>query len=71
MQAKGWRASIADRSGVRFFLPFDEFTGAHATPRDLDQYHAFRDATSAFVNARNARIAAIGSDGAVSARAAD
>jgi hypothetical protein len=52
-----------DRSGVSFFLSFDEFSGARATPRDLDQYLAFRDATTAFVHARNARIAAIGNRG--------
>jgi hypothetical protein len=59
-----------DRSGVQFFLPFDEFSGRHATPRDLDEYQAFRDVTTAFVEARNERIAAIGFDGAVSASGA-
>jgi hypothetical protein len=49
----------ADRMGVEFFLPFDEFGGG-ATPRDLQEYRAYRDAATTFLSARNSRIAAIG-----------
>jgi hypothetical protein len=43
---------------LRFLLPFDDFSNERATPRDLAEYLAYRDAATAFVTSRNLRIAA-------------
>jgi hypothetical protein len=42
-------------SAVRFFMPFDDFTGS-AVPRDFDTYAEYRRRSIAFVEARNRRI---------------
>lgn len=47
-----------DRTQVRFFLPFDDFTSNPATPADRQQYRAYMDASSRFVTGRNERIRA-------------
>ena len=50
---------VDDHSGqVRFFLPFDDFTTS-ALPGTPEAYHAYRDASVAFIEARNGRIDAI------------
>jgi Family of unknown function (DUF6994) len=41
--------------GVRFFLPFDDFT-TPAVPRDVDTYREYRRRSIEFVTARNLRI---------------
>ena len=47
----------ADCSGVRFFMPFDDFH-SQAVPRDGDTYKDYRHLSIEFVNARNRRIEA-------------
>ena len=44
---------------VRFFLPFDDFTTS-ALPDTVETYSAYRDASVAFIQARNRRIDALG-----------
>lgn len=46
----------ADRSQVRFFLPFDGFTRSVATPANVEEYDAYMAASIGFVRSRNARI---------------
>ena len=46
-----------DYSAVRFFLPFTNFEGT-GLPKTLDEYKSYRERATAFVEARNARIAA-------------
>ncbi len=43
---------------VLTFLPFDTF-GERPVPTSVDEYRRYRDASVAFVEARNARIAAL------------
>jgi hypothetical protein len=43
-----------DFQGVRFFLPFDDFSPP--IPNDVPSYERFRDASVQFVTARNERI---------------
>ena len=52
---------LVDRAGrVRFFRDdFDDFT-TRAVPQDLETYLEFRRRSMDFINARNARIAALG-----------
>jgi hypothetical protein len=45
-----------DRSGVRFFLPFDGF-GSRGVPRDAETYVKYRRHAIEFVRARGQRIA--------------
>ena len=45
-----------DYSGVRFFMPFDDFKPP-AVPRDVPTYLAYRRSSIDFVQARNLRIA--------------
>jgi hypothetical protein len=47
----------SDTRNVRFFLPFDGFR-TPAVPADVESYRHFMDATIAFVEARNRRMAA-------------
>jgi hypothetical protein len=48
-----------DFSAVRFSAPFDEF-GSSPVPASADEYHAYASASTAFINARNHRIAQSG-----------
>ena len=43
---------------VRFFQPFDNFT-TPALPDTVEAYRAYRDASVAFIEARNRRIDAL------------
>lgn len=45
----------ADRSGVRFFLPFHDFAES-AIPGDVPSYRAYRESSMSFVQARNRRV---------------
>lgn len=47
-----------DYGQVRFFLPFDDFM-TPALPQTVEAYRAYRDASVAFIEARNRRIDAI------------
>jgi hypothetical protein len=47
-----------NRAGVRFFLPFDDFT-ASAIPGDVQSYQAYRESSMAFIHARNQRMVAL------------
>lgn len=49
-----------DYRHVRFFLPFDDFATSQPRPETVEAYRAYRDASVAFVEARNRRIDAIG-----------
>lgn len=55
----------SDRSAVKFFAPFTDFT-APAVPPDVETYAAFMRASIDFVEARNRRIAAWATDRAAS-----
>lgn len=44
-----------DRSGVAFFMPFDDFNGP-AVPTDVDEYASYRRRSIEFIEARNRRI---------------
>ena len=44
-----------DYRQVRFFLPFDDFT-TPALPQTVEAYRAYREASVAFIEARNRRI---------------
>jgi hypothetical protein len=44
-------------SAVRFFAPFEDFTGS-PVPAGLDAYLAYRERAMAFIESRNRRIAA-------------
>lgn len=45
----------ADFEQVRFFLPFDDFA-RHGAPRSVDEYVTYREATLAFIAARERRM---------------
>lgn len=45
----------ADRSAVRFFMPFDDFS-SRAVPTDGDSYREYRRLSIEFIEARNRRI---------------
>ena len=49
---------MPDKSNVRFFLPFDDFTSRTATPVDAARYRSYMDPSMRFVDTRNTRIAA-------------
>lgn len=46
----------ADRSTIRFFMPFDDFS-TPAVPKGVEPYRTFRQHSMEFTAARNARIA--------------
>jgi transcriptional regulator with XRE-family HTH domain len=46
----------SDYSEVRFFLPCEDFTRA-ATPRSVEEYVAYREATFSFIDQRQSRMA--------------
>ena len=48
-----------DFGQVRFFMPFDDFATSRPLPQTLRAYRAYRDASVAFIEARNRRIDAI------------
>jgi hypothetical protein len=46
---------LPDYSGVRFFMPFDNFVSS-SVPQDRHAYSKYRESSMGFVHARNARI---------------
>lgn len=44
-----------DYRGVRFFVPFDDFT-TPALPGTVEAYRSYRDVSAEFIEARNRRI---------------
>ncbi len=47
-----------DHTEIAFLMPFNSFSTS-PIPRDLTTYKAYKEATIGFINARNARIAAL------------
>ncbi len=47
---------LGDDGGIRFFLPYEEFQRP-GTPRSVEEYVAYMEATLAFIGARQQRIA--------------
>lgn len=48
-----------DYRQVRFFMPFDDFATSQPRPETVEAYRAYRDASVAFIEARNRRIDAL------------